>query len=145
MSKILLLNGPNLNSLGIRYGYGSFTLEEAVERADRVATIHGRALSHAQSNSESSLVTSVQEARIEFDGIVINAGALTHYSWALADALKDFARPVVELHITNTMAREPWRHVSVLSPVVSGTIQGFGLLGYELAVNALCALLASVT
>jgi 3-dehydroquinate dehydratase-2 len=140
--EILLLHGPNLNALGARHGYGTFTLEEVVEKAELAARSRGYEFSHAQSNSETQLVTAIQDARNQVDGIVINAGALTHYSWAIADALKDFGKPVVELHITNTLSRESWRHVSVLAPVAAGTIQGFGLLGYELAVSALCTLIA---
>jgi 3-dehydroquinate dehydratase-2 len=88
-------------------------------------------------------VDAIHEARSRYDAIVINAGALTHYSWTLHDALATFAGPVVEVHISQPNAREPWRHTSVVAPVASGSIAGFGMLGYSLAIDAVARLLAS--
>lgn len=143
-STILLLSGPNLNLLGIRQPeiYGAATLEDHVARATAAAEARGLALEHLQSNHEGGLVEAVHGARGRAAAIIVNAAALTHYSWSLHDALAAFDGPVVELHLSNTAAREPWRHVSVVSPVATGTIMGFGGHGYELAVDAVARLLA---
>lgn len=93
-----------------------------------------------QSNSEAQLVGVIQGASAEYDAIIINAGAFTHYSWALHDALRAFAGAVVEVHLSNPTAREGFRHVSVLAGVVNGSISGFGPLGYRLAVDAVSGL-----
>ena len=137
--QILLINGPNLNVLGRREPriYGSLTLAEVEEVARSAATDAGLVLTCFQSNSEADIVSAVQNSRDVYAGIVINAGALTHSSWALADALSYFGGVVIEVHITNTLAREAWRHISVISPVARGSIQGFGVFGYELAVRAM--------
>ena len=141
---VLLLSGPNLNLLGIRQPdiYGAATLDDHVARATAVAEDHGLALEHLQSNHEGELVEAVHEARGRVAAIIVNAAALTHYSWSLHDALAAFEGPVVELHLSNTAAREPWRHTSVVSPVASGVITGFGGHGYELAVRAVSLLLS---
>jgi 3-dehydroquinate dehydratase-2 len=135
---ILLLSGPNLDLLGERQPeiYGTATLQDHVERADRAATRSGFELKHLQSEHEADLVVAVQDARGAVDAIVVNAGALSHSSWALHDALVAFDGVVVELHLSNPDAREPWRRQSVLAPVAEGTVAGFGGLGYELAVEA---------
>ncbi len=135
---ILLLSGPNLGLLGERQPeiYGTATLQDHVERADRAATRSGFELKHLQSEHEADLVVAVQDARGAVDAIVVNAGALSHSSWALHDALAAFDGVVVELHLSNPDAREPWRRQSVLAPVADGTVAGFGGLGYELAVEA---------
>ena len=140
---VLLLSGPNLNLLGEREPliYGSATLDDHVARARKTADANGLALEHLQSNSEGDLVDAVHRARGTYDAIVVNAGALTHYGWSLHDALAAFEGPVVELHISNPEGREPWRRTSVLAPVATGTIQGFGGHGYELAVLAVARLL----
>ena len=141
---VLLLSGPNLSLLGERQPliYGTETLADHVRRATAVAERHGLVLEHHQSDSESELVGLVHAARGRAAAIVVNGGALTHYGWSLHDALASFDGPVVELHLSNPDAREPWRHRSVLSPVVDGTISGFGGLGYELALEAAAALVA---
>jgi len=140
---VLLLNGPNLNLLGTREPaiYGTDTLDDHVTAATKAAAAHGMVLEHLQSNYEGDLVEAVQAARNRCAAIVINAGAFTHYAWALADALSTFEGPVIEIHISNPNAREPWRHTSVVSPVARGTIMGFGGLSYTLAIDAAAALL----
>jgi len=141
---VLLLSGPNLALLGERQPetYGTETLADHVARARAAAERHGLELEHLQSDAESELVASVHSARGRAAAIVVNAGALSHYGWSLHDALASFEGPIVELHLSNPDAREPWRHRSVLSPVVDGSIAGFRSLGYELAVDAVAALLA---
>ena len=140
---VLLLSGPNLNLLGQREPsvYGTDTLDDHVARARAAAAELGLDLEHLQSNSEGELVDAIHGARGRCAAIVINAGAFTHYAWALHDALAAFDGPKIELHISNPAAREPWRHTSVLAPVVSGSIVGFKGLGYELAVQAVGRLL----
>ena len=140
---VLLLSGPNLDLLGDRQPevYGTATLEEHVETARKVAQDLGLALEHRQSNHEGELVEAIHGARRRCAAIIVNAGALTHYAWSLHDALATFDGPVVELHISNPEAREPWRHTSVVAPVADGSIAGLGGLGYELAVQAVARLL----
>ena len=140
---VLLLSGPNLNLLGQRepHIYGTDTLEDHVARARRVADAAGLELEHLQSNSEADLIEAVQGARRRCAALVVNAGALTHYSWSLHDALSTFDGPIVELHLSNPAGREPFRHTSVVAPVASGLVAGFGGLGYELAVEAVARLL----
>ena len=140
---VLLLSGPNLNLLGEREPliYGSDTLANHVAAATKAAEAHGLTLEHVQSNHEGELVDAIHGARDRCAAIVINAGAFTHYAWALHDALATFDGPIIELHISHPAAREPWRHTSVLAPVVSGSIVGFKGLGYELAVQAVGRLL----
>jgi 3-dehydroquinate dehydratase-2 len=144
MTTVLLLSGPNLNVLGIRQPdiYGSATLDDHVARATAAAERHGLKLEHLQSNHEGALVEAVHGARGRVAAVIVNAAALTHYAWSLHDALAAFDGPVVELHLSNTSAREPWRHTSVVSPVASGVIMGFGGHGYELAVDAVALLLS---
>jgi 3-dehydroquinate dehydratase-2 len=141
---VLLLSGPNLNLLGDREPgiYGSATLADHVATAEQAASGYGLQLEHLQSNAESDLVDAVQRARGRCAAIIVNAGALSHYGWSLHDALAAFAGPVVELHLSNPDAREPWRHTSVVSPVAAGIISGFGGLGYRLAVDAVAGLLS---
>jgi 3-dehydroquinate dehydratase-2 len=140
---VLLLSGPNLNLLGEREPevYGTATLADHVGVATRTAEGLGLSLEHLQSNAEADLVEAVHGARGRCAAIVINAGALTHYAWSLHDALAAFDGVVVELHLSNPNAREPWRHTSVVAPVADGTIVGFGGLGYELALQAVARLL----
>jgi 3-dehydroquinate dehydratase-2 len=140
---VLLLSGPNLNLLGERDPavYGSATLDEHVATAQAAAERHGLALEHLQSNHEGELVDAIAAARGRCAAIVINPGAFTHYAWSLHDALAAFDGPVVELHLSNPNAREPWRHTSVVAPVASGTVAGFGALGYRLALDAIGSLL----
>jgi len=141
---VLLLSGPNLDLLGERQPevYGSTTLDDHVATAHRAAAAHGLDLEHLQSNHEGVLVEAIHGARGRAAAIVVNAAALTHYAWSLHDALAAFEGPVVEVHISNPYARESWRHTSVVAPVASGTICGFGALGYELALEAVARLLA---
>jgi len=143
VSLVLLLSGPNLNLLGARQPeiYGTDTLADHVARAERAAARHGLELEHRQTNHEGELVEAVHGARGRAAALVVNAGALSHTSWSLHDAVASFDGPVVELHLSNPAAREPFRHTSVLAPVASGIVAGFGGLGYELAVDAIAALL----
>ena len=145
MSKrlLLLLSGPNLNLLGERQPdvYGTETLDDHVESARLAAGARGLTLEHVQSNHEGELVDAIHAARGRCAGIVVNPGAFTHYAWAIHDALAAFEGPVVELHLSNPAAREPWRHTSVVAPVSSGTIAGFGGAGYRMAVEAVADLL----
>jgi 3-dehydroquinate dehydratase-2 len=142
---VVLLSGPNLNLLGEREPavYGPETLDDHVRAATAEAEACGLTLEHHQTNHEGELVELVQEARGRSAAIVVNAGALTHYSWALHDALAAYDGVVVELHLSNPAAREPWRHTSVVAPVADGVIAGFGGLGYRLAVLAVARRLAS--
>jgi 3-dehydroquinate dehydratase-2 len=141
--RVLLVSGPNLNLLGEREPgvYGTATLQEHLSTARDAAEQHGIELEHLQSNHEGELIEAVHRARGRCQAIVINAGALTHYAWALADALAAFDGVVVELHLSNPNAREPWRHTSVISPVADGCITGFGGVGYVLAIEAVARLL----
>ena len=145
MSTVLLLSGPNLNLLGEREPevYGTATLDDHVARARAMAEDLGLELEHLQSNHEGELVDAVHAARGRCAAIVINAGAFTHYAWSLHDALASFDGVVVELHISNPNAREPWRHTSVIAPVADGSIVGFGGYGYELALRAVANQLES--
>jgi 3-dehydroquinate dehydratase-2 len=140
---LLLLNGPNLNLLGQREPavYGRATLEDHVTAAREAAEAAGFELEDLQSNHEGELVDAIHAARRRCAAIVINPGAFTHYAWSLHDALAAFEGPVVELHLSNPAAREPWRHTSVIAPVAAGSIVGFGALGYRLAVEAVGRLL----
>ena len=143
MASILLVSGPNLNLLGEREPqiYGHDTLDDVVGDARAVAEAHGHSLDHVQSNHEGAVVDAIQGARDRCAAIVINPGAFTHYSYAIADALAAFDGPKVELHLSNPSAREAWRRTSVVAPVVTGTVAGFGRHGYRLAVEAAVALL----
>lgn len=140
---VLLLHGPNLNLLGSREPevYGTATLADHVSTARAAAEHAGFDLTDLQSNHEADLVEAVHRARGRCVAVVVNPGAFTHYSWALHDALAAFEGPVVEVHLSNPVAREPWRHTSVVAPVATGTIAGFGGLGYRLAVEALAEVL----
>ena len=141
--RILLLNGPNLNKLGTREPeiYGTATLAD-VERlvAERAARF-GAEVRSFQANSEGELIDWLQDEQEAADGLIINAGAYTHYSIALRDAVAGCELPAIEVHISNVYRREAFRHESLLSPVCSGTIVGLGVQGYALAVEALAHLL----
>jgi 3-dehydroquinate dehydratase-2 len=138
VSTILLLSGPNLNLFGQREPavYGTDTLDDMVDDARAIAEKAGHTLEHLQSNHEGDLVDAIHGARRRCAAIVINAGALTHYSYALADALATFDGLKVELHVSNPMAREDWRRESVIAPYVTGSIAGFGRAGYAVALQA---------
>jgi 3-dehydroquinate dehydratase-2 len=142
-SLVLLLSGVNLNLLGDREPsvYGVATLDDHVATARTAAVATGLTVEHLQSNAEVDLVEAIHGARGRCAAIIINPGAFTHYSWAIHDALAAFDGPIVELHISNPDAREPWRRTSVVAPVATGTISGFGGDGYRLAVEAVATLL----
>jgi len=142
---LLLLSGPNLDLLGERDPavYGTETLEDHVASARGAAEALGYDLEHVQSNHEGDLIEAVHAARGRAVAIVINAAALTHTSWALHDALEAYDGVVVELHLSNPAAREPFRHLSTIAPVADGCIAGFKGLGYPLAVEAAVRLLAA--
>ena len=137
--RILLLNGPNLSRLGLRQPevYGRMTLAEVEEAAREHARWLGHSLVAFQSNHEGALIDRI-EVR-DFDAILVNPGALTHTSYALHDALADVDGPIVEIHISDIMSREPWRRVSVIEPVVSHRIMGRGWRGYLEAIDVLHA------
>ncbi len=143
--KILLLSGPNLSVLGLREPsiYGKNTLNDYINKVKEKALDLGMEADSFQSDSEGDLVTTVLNAKDKYNGIIINAGALTHYSYSLLDALSYFKGPIIELHISNPLGREPHRHKSVIASRVNGTIAGFGLYGYELSVIAISNLLES--
>ena len=145
MATILLLSGPNLNLLGDREPaiYGTDTLEDLVGDARAAAAGLGHELEHLQSNHEGDLVDAIQGARQRCGALVINPGALTHYSYALADALAAFDGVAVELHLSNPDAREAWRRVSVIAPYVTARVIGAGRAGYRLAIEAAVAKLPS--
>ncbi len=137
--KILVLNGPNLNMLGVREPtiYGKDTLADVEALCKKTAKSLGMAVDFRQSNHEGELVTWIQEARGKMAGIVINAGAYTHTSVALQDALALSELPVIEVHISNVYKREPFRHKSYISAVARGVLCGFGVHGYALALDGL--------
>ena len=142
---MLILNGPNLNLLGLREPeiYGRATLADIEAACRKRAKDLELSLSFRQSNSEGDLVTWIQDARETQDGLIINAGALTHTSVALLDALRLFDAPVIELHLSNIFAREKFRHRSYISLAADGVICGFGAAGYELALEAMNRLLTN--
>jgi len=139
VTTVLLLHGPNLNLLGQREPevYGPDTLDDYVEYATKAAAEHGLTVAALQSNSEGALIDAIHSARSDGTvAIIINPGAFTHYAWGIHDALKAFDGPIVEVHISNPNAREPWRHTSVVAPAATGSIMGLGKHGYALAVQA---------
>ena len=145
MAKILLLSGPNLNLLGEREPehYGTTTLAELVALASETAAKLGHDIEHLQSNHEGAIIDAIHGARGRCAAIVINAGAFTHYAYAITDALTMFEGVKIEVHLSNPYAREGWRHHSVIAPVVDGTITGLRSDGYRLAVEAVGARLAA--
>lgn len=138
-SSLLLLNGPNLNMLGIREPeiYGKETLADIQERCREKAASLGITLESKQSNHEGELVEWIQQAMKNYSGIIINAGAFTHTSIALRDALAMLSIPVIEVHLSNIYKREEFRHKSLISGVVQGGIFGLGSQGYLLAIDAI--------
>ena len=137
--KFLILNGPNINMLGIREPeiYGRQSYEDLVNLIKKHAAEIGVEVEFYQSNHEGDLIDKIHAARENFDGAVINAGALTHYSYALRDAIACVKIPFVEVHMSNIHAREEFRHTSVIAPVCAGQIAGFGKNSYFLAITAL--------
>ncbi len=146
MPSLLILNGPNLNLLGTREPeiYGSDTLAD-IEALSKVrAAEHDLTVECLQSNSEGALVDAIQDAKSKHCGVVLNAGAYTHTSIALRDAIASVDLPVIELHVSNVFAREQFRHYSYISEVCIGVICGFGITGYGLAIDALAARMEAV-
>jgi 3-dehydroquinate dehydratase-2 len=141
---VLILSGPNLNLLGQRQPeiYGTATLDDHMNRAKQTATKIGFEVETLQAQSAGELVTAIHNARSRCAAIIINPGALTHFAWSLSDALATFNGPIIEVHLSNPATRESWRHESVIAPVASGSISGFGAHGYTLAINAVATLLA---
>ena len=135
--KILIINGPNLNLLGRREPsvYGDESFDSYFKNLEN--KYPDVLLEYFQSNCEGEIITRIQQAGFSCDGIVLNAGGYTHTSIAIADAIRAVTAPVVELHISNVYAREPFRHTSMLAPACRGCICGFGLKGYDLAIEAL--------
>ena len=137
MKKVAIINGPNLNLLGVReksiYGDTSFNSYFAGLKS-RFENVE---LTYFQSNCEGSIIDEIHRVGFDVDGIVLNAGAYTHYSIAIADAIRAVKAPVVEVHISNVHSREEYRHVSMIAPACRGVIAGFGLKSYDLAVEAL--------
>ena len=145
MKPVYILNGPNLNMLGLRepHIYGSETLDDVRRMVEEHARDLGLAVSFRQTNSEGELVGWIQEARSGASGIIMNAGAYTHTSIALLDALTAAEVPVVEVHLSNVFRREPFRHHSYVSPAAFGVLCGFGPKGYLLALDGLHARLGA--
>ena len=142
---VLVLHGPNLNLLGTREPqiYGATTLAEINQRLEAEGQRLGLSLRCLQSNHEGVLIDALHEARGWAAGVLINPGGFTHTSVALRDAIAAIGLPVVEVHLSNTEAREPFRHVSLVAPVCVGTVRGFGWRSYLLALEALAGLLAT--
>ncbi|MBS6475330.1 MAG: type II 3-dehydroquinate dehydratase [Clostridiales bacterium] len=139
--KLLVLNGPNLNLTGTREVgiYGSKMLAQIEETLRAEAEARGVELDFEQTNSEGGLCDFLHGAINRYDGVILNAGAYTHYSYAIRDAIAAVRLPVVEVHMSNIHAREEFRHTSVLAPVCKGQICGFGWVSYLLALEAFCA------
>lgn len=141
MTSILILNGPNLNLLGTRQPevYGTTTLSDIEQMCRNKAEALSLSLAFEQSNSEGQLVDMIHAAKGLHDGIILNAGAYTHTSIALMDAVSSVGLPVIELHLSNIHAREEFRHTSYIAKVALGVICGFGAHGYDLALDAMAA------
>jgi 3-dehydroquinate dehydratase II len=142
VTKVLVIHGPNLNLLGEREPsvYGTMTLAEIDRRLKALAREEGASVEAVQTNHEGAIVDRLHAARGRYDAIIINAGALTHYSVAIRDAIASISLPVIEVHLSNIHAREPFRHTSVIAPVVQGQILGFGVHSYLLGLRAALAL-----
>ena len=141
MPVIHIINGPNLNLLGIREPetYGSLTLADIETRLRTLASARGAQITFRQSNHEGDLVTWIQEAGAAGEPVILNAGAYTHTSIAIHDAIRGASAHVVEVHLSNVHARESFRHQSFIAPVAAGVILGFGAMSYELALEAVLA------
>ena len=142
-TKILIINGPNLNFLGKREEnhYGKTTFEDLKKECHNYANNQDIELTFTQTNIEGEIVSLIQESNNKFDGLIINAAGYTHTSVAIRDALLVFKKPSIELHISNIYKREDFRHKSMISDVVTGIICGLGTIGYILAINAMKELL----
>lgn len=137
--KILVLNGPNLNMVGIREPgiYGNKNLESINSAISTYASGMKLSCDFFQSNCEGEIIDKIHSVFNDYDGCVINAGALTHYSYAVRDAISAVNKPFIEVHMSNVAAREEFRHTSVIAPVCKGSIAGFGMNSYLLAINAM--------
>lgn len=135
MTQLLVINGPNLKALGNREPgiYGARSYAELVDRLTLLGLDNNCPIKCVQSNHEGQIIDWLHEAGDRYDGIILNAGAFTHYSYAIRDAIASINTAVIEVHISNVHARESFRHLSVIAPVVAGQITGLGLEGYELA------------
>ena len=145
MHEILILHGPNLNMLGIREPdtYGRATMEEIDQRMRSLAVELGLQVRCSQSNSEGALIDALQDARTWASGVVFNPGGYTHTSVALRDAVAAIGLPVVEVHLTNTQARDDFRNRSIIAPVCLGSIAGFGWRSYALGLQLLADILTN--
>ena len=145
MNKIIIINGPNLNLLGEREQsqYGSINYDQLKRNCESEASNLGIEVSFVQSNVEGELVNIIQDARNNYDGIIINAAGFTHTSVAIRDALSIFKKPIIELHISNIYRREEFRRKSLISDVVTGGIFGLGADGYILAIISMQKLLSN--
>ena len=139
MISVLVLNGPNLHALGKREPtiYGQDTLEDIVAHLQEVANELHVSIGHLQSNHEGVLIDAIHDARDVYDGIIMNPGAFTHYSYAIRDAVASVSLPLIEVHISNVHKREEFRYTSVIAPVALGQIVGLGNDGYEWALRAM--------
>lgn len=135
MKELLVINGPNLKALGKREPaiYGKETYEDLVQRLKEMSQNYDCRIECVETSYEGQVIDWLYEAEGQYEGIIINAGALTHYSYAIRDAIVAIGIPVIEVHISNVHKREAFRHESVIGPVVTGSIIGLGLRGYELA------------
>ena len=137
--KIKVINGPNLNLLGMRdpRHYGRDTLAGIAERMEERAAEYGWTLEFFQSNCEGEIIDALHGARLDCDAVILNAGAYTHYSYAIRDAIEAIPIPVIEVHLSNIAARDEFRHKSVIAPVCRGSIAGFGSASYIVAMEAI--------
>jgi len=140
MTKVFVLNGPNLNLLGDREPevYGHTTLEEIEQMCREAASSAGAEIDFRQTNDEGTFIDWLHEARRDADAVVLNPAAFTHHSYAVAEAVSALDVPVIEVHLSNIYSREEWRRKSVVSPVASAVVAGLGARGYTLAVVAAC-------
>ncbi|ACX64367.1 MULTISPECIES: type II 3-dehydroquinate dehydratase [Paenibacillus] len=143
MKSIWVINGPNLNLLGFREPgiYGSLSLQAIEDNLRKQADLAGIGITFFQSNHEGAIIDRIHEAIGQADGILLNPGALTHYSYAVRDAISSARIPTVEVHLSNIHAREEFRHTSVIAPVAVGQIAGFGAASYTLGLSALLQVL----
>lgn len=144
MKKILIINGPNLNLVGEREPgiYGESPMHEIIENAQELAESLNMEFEYFQSNYEGAIIDRIHSSRIDCDAVILNAGAYTHYSYAIRDAIAAVKIPFIEIHLSNVHARDSFRHESVIAPVCAGVIAGFGPVSYTLAVRAAWELLS---